>query len=81
MKRVFICLVALLTALSTSAQELSVASFNIKCGSSHGMGNSKSGNGWDDRKGFLCDLINFSAFDIFGAQEVRYGQLKGAKKR
>ena len=76
MKRVFVCVIAVLLILSASAQELKVASFNIKCGTSHGMGNVKSGNGWDDRKGYLCDLINFSAFDVFGAQEVRYGQLK-----
>jgi endonuclease/exonuclease/phosphatase family metal-dependent hydrolase len=74
MKRVFACLWVLL-ALSASAQELSVASFNIKCATSHGMGNVKGYNGWDDRKGYLCDLINYTAFDIFGAQEVRYGQL------
>jgi endonuclease/exonuclease/phosphatase family metal-dependent hydrolase len=39
------------------------------------MGNVKGFDGWDDRKGYLCDLINYTAFDIFGAQEVRYGQL------
>lgn len=76
MKRIFVSVVAVLFALSASAQELKVASFNIKCGSSHGMGNSKSGNGWDDRKGYLCDLINYTAFDVFGAQEARPGQLK-----
>lgn len=75
MKRVFICIVAVFITLSVSAQELKVGSFNIKCGTSHGMGYYESGNGWDDRKGFLCDLINFTAFDVFGAQEVRHGQL------
>jgi endonuclease/exonuclease/phosphatase family metal-dependent hydrolase len=74
MKRIFACLWVLL-ALPASAQELSVASFNIKCATSHGMGNVKGFDGWDDRKGYLCDLINYTAFDIFGAQEVRYGQL------
>lgn len=76
MRRFFIGVIAVLLALSASAQELKVASFNIKCGTSHGMGNVKSGNGWDDRKCFMFDLINFAAFDLFGAQEVRYGQLK-----
>jgi endonuclease/exonuclease/phosphatase family metal-dependent hydrolase len=32
-------------------------------------------NGWDDRKQYVCDLINFEAFDIFGVQEVRKVQL------
>lgn len=76
MKRVAIVLFAAFVALSVSAQELDVLSFNIKCGTSHGKGNVKSFNGWDDRKQYMFDLINYAAFDIFGAQEVRYGQLK-----
>ena len=75
MRKTFISVVAMLIALSVSAQELKVGSFNIKCGTSHGMGYYESGNGWDDRKGFMFDFINFAAFDVFGAQEVRYGQL------
>ena len=76
MRKFIVYTVALLFMLSASAQELNVASFNIKCATSHGMGNVKGYNGWDDRKGFIFDMINFASFDIFGAQEVRYGQLK-----
>jgi endonuclease/exonuclease/phosphatase family metal-dependent hydrolase len=74
-KGILILLVALF-AISASAQELNVASFNIKCGTSHGKGNVKGFNGWDDRKQYMFDLINYAAFDVLGAQEVRYGQLK-----
>lgn len=80
MRKIFLATVMAAFAFSVMAQELNVASFNIKCGTSHGMGNVKSGNGWDDRKGFIFDLINFAAFDVFGAQEVRYGQLNDLVK-
>ena len=80
MRKISLAVMMAAFAFSVMAQELNVASFNIKCGTSHGMGNVKSGNGWDDRKGFIFDLINFAAFDIFGAQEVRYGQLNDLVK-
>lgn len=80
MRKIFLATVMAAFAFSVMAQELNVASFNIKCGTSHGMGNVKGYNGWDDRKGFIFDLINFAAFDVFGAQEVRYGQLNDLVK-
>lgn len=80
MRKIFLAAVMAAFAFSVMAQELNVASFNIKCGTSHGMGNVKGFNGWDDRKGFIFDLINFAAFDVFGAQEVRYGQLNDLVK-
>ena len=80
MRKIFLAAVMAAFAFSVMAQELNVASFNIKCGTSHGMGNVKGFNGWDDRKGLIFDLINFAAFDVFGAQEVRYGQLNDLVK-
>ena len=80
MRKIFLAAVMAAFAFSVMAQELNVASFNIKCGTSHGMGNVKGFDGWDDRKGFIFDLINFAAFDVFGAQEVRYGQLNDLVK-
>lgn len=80
MKRLFIAIFSLL-ALSSTAQELSVCTFNIRCGSSRKPGvTSRSGdykkyNGWDDRKQQVCDMINFEAFDLFGVQEARPGQM------
>lgn len=80
MRKIFLAAVMAAFAFSVMAQELNVASFNIRCGTSHGMGNVKGFDGWDDRKGFIFDLINFAAFDVFGAQEVRYGQLNDLVK-
>ncbi|MBR2027103.1 MAG: endonuclease/exonuclease/phosphatase family protein [Alistipes sp.] len=82
MKRTLIYLLAVAFAFSASAQELNVASFNIRNGKSLKPGQAlpKKGdyakyNGWDHRKQILCDMINLEAFDIFGSQEVRKGQL------
>ena len=82
MKRIIILFAAAAFALSASAQELNVASFNIRNGKPLKPGQElpKKGdyakwNGWDHRKQILCDMINLEAFDIFGSQEVRKGQL------
>jgi endonuclease/exonuclease/phosphatase family metal-dependent hydrolase len=84
MKRVILTFLVALVALSVSAQELNVASFNIRNGAplkegkerpTKGKSDYVKYNGWDDRKQILCDMINFEAFDIFGSQEVRKGQL------
>lgn len=81
MKRIIICILAV-AAFSASAQELNVGSFNIRNGRSLRPGEAvptkgdyKNNDGWDQRKVVLCDMINLEAFDVFGAQEVRKGQL------
>ena len=80
MKRLILSLFVALFALSASAQELNVASINIRVGRharEDGVrkGDYKKYNGWDDRKQYLCDMINLEAFDLFGAQEVQKVQL------
>ncbi len=82
MKRVILILSVVMFAVSASAQELNVASFNIRNGSplKEGQARPEKGdyakfNGWDDRKQILCDMINLEAFDIFGSQEVKKKQL------
>ena len=80
MRRLVIALLTILTALSASAEELNVASINIRVGRhmrEDGLrkGDYKKFNGWDDRKQYLCDMINLEAFDLFGAQEVQKVQL------
>jgi endonuclease/exonuclease/phosphatase family metal-dependent hydrolase len=80
MKRVILTLLVALFALSASAQELNVGSFNIRNDKVRQPGEErkrdyKTYDGWDDRKAQLIDMINFEAFDIFGAQEVRKHQL------
>ena len=62
----------LLGALSASAEELNVGSFNIRL---LAKGDYKKNNGWDQRKSYVCDMINLEAFDVFGSQEVTKPQL------
>lgn len=56
----------------SAAQSLNVASYNVRLLTDADY---KSGNGWSQRVDCLCDVIRFSDFDIFGAQEVKYEQL------
>ena len=72
MKRVFLAALMAMFAISAIAQELNVASVNVRFAA---KGDYKRHNGWDQRKGYLCDMINHEAFDVFGAQEVRKEQL------
>lgn len=72
MKRLLICALTLMFALMAMAQELNVASVNVRCNAKNDY---KKHNGWNDRKGYLCDMINHEAFDVFGAQEVTKVQL------
>lgn len=66
-------LVALVFATATlCAQTLNVASYNVR---THTPKDYEHGDGWTQRVDYLCDVIRFSDFDIFGAQEVRYEQL------
>ena len=81
MKRIVLALFVAIFALSASAQELNIATFNVRCGAPRKSataprkGDYKKYDGWDDRKDYLCDMINFEAFDVFGVQEARYPQL------
>ena len=72
MRKLFLCAVMALFAVVASAQELNVGSINVRLLS---KGDYKRHNGWDLRKAQLCDMINFEAFDVFGAQEVKKPQL------
>ena len=80
MKRVILTLLVALFALSASAQELNVGSFNIRNDRPFKEGDERKRDyatydGWNDRRQQLCDMINLEAFDIFGSQEVRKHQL------
>ena len=87
MLRLYKFALALLLALglsaSGSAQEqqvtrtlknepnLTVGTFNIRCKTPK---DDAKGDGWDTRKKWVADLIEFEYPDIFGTQEVRYEQ-------
>ena len=87
MRRFFVSLLAVAVALSVSAQEMNVATFNVRVGAPRKSataprrGDYKKYNGWDDRKDILCDMIKFEAFDIFGVQEARYPQVSDMLER
>ena len=36
----------------------------------------KNGDGWTERREVMCDLVAYTAFDIFGSQEVCHDQLE-----
>lgn len=73
MRRLFILSLALLAVITLSAKTLNVGSYNIRM---HSKTDYKSGNGWTERRDIMCDLVAFTAFDIFGAQEVCHDQLQ-----
>ena len=80
MKRIILILSVAFFALSASAQELNVGSFNIRNDRPFKEGDERKRDyatydGWNDRKQYVCDMINLEAFDIFGSQEVRKHQL------
>ena len=87
MKRIFVSLLAVVFTLSAFAQEMNVATFNVRVGAPRKSataprkGDYKKYNGWDDRKNILCDMIKFEAFDIFGVQEARYPQVSDMLER
>ena len=87
MKRIFVSLLAVVVALSVSAQEMNIATFNVRVGAPRKSataprkGDYKKYNGWDDRKDILCDMIKFEAFDVFGVQEARYPQVSDMLER
>ena len=78
MKRFSLLIVALMSITIASAQELNIASYNIR---QHNKKDYKTGNAWPQRVDALCDLIRFNDFEIFGAQEVYNDQLLDILKR
>ena len=72
MKRIILALFVAVFAFSAMAQEMNVATFNVRVSGplKPGQARPKRGdyskfNGWDDRKDYLCDMIKFEAFDVF----------------
>ncbi|MDP4207185.1 MAG: endonuclease/exonuclease/phosphatase family protein [Bacteroidota bacterium] len=54
------------------SQNLTVATYNIR---NENQDDVTNGNGWKQRCPVITQLIRFHDFDIFGTQEVLYGQL------
>lgn len=76
MKKLFYIL-ALLISSALSAQTLRVGTYNIRYKNSQDQ---KEGNGWEKRCPQIVRQIDSLGWDVFGAQEVLYEQLKDMKK-
>lgn len=72
MRKVFCFLGFLVFALTISAQQLYVASYNLR---NDNQGDVREGNGWAQRCPVICSIINFEGPQIFGTQEVKHNQL------
>lgn len=73
MRRIILLGLLLTIGLAAVAQSLKVASYNIRFAKSS---DAKQGNEWAARAPALCSMINYEAWDAFGAQEVLHGQLQ-----
>ena len=78
MKKFILVVLAALYVLPMAAQELTVATMNVRLFS---YGDGKKYNGWWHRGGYLCDLVKAQRFDIFGAQEVKIKQMESLREQ
>lgn len=67
----------LFLALQMSAQQMLVGTYNIRY---KAWNDSVQGEVWSKRCQVICDQVNFMAPDLFGTQEVLYGQLVDMQK-
>ncbi len=74
MKRILVTVVLALGFFGIRAQELTVATFNIRMKT-----DADTGNLWEDRKSALTNLIKFHEFEIFGVQEAFHEQIDDMK--
>lgn len=76
MRRLFSLLICF-CCITIAAQELTVASYNIRY---KNRGDSIRGNGWQERCPSICNQLLWERPDIFGTQEVLHGQLLDLEK-
>lgn len=62
----------LLTVLAAQAQDLCVATYNVRYKNSS---DNTAGNGWDARKGYLINLVRYQQPDLLGVQEAVSAQM------
>ena len=73
MRKTLLFALALCGVSLLNAQELDVASYNIRYNNPE---DTIKGNGWEQRRSVVSKLIRYHDFDIFGAQEVTHPQLQ-----
>ena len=64
--------------MTVQGQSFVMATYNIRNDNQSDFNN---GNGWVTRRDYVCQLILFHGFDIFGTQEGKYNQLEDMKER
>lgn len=74
MKKPILILALLLVTVAAGAQSLFVGTYNLR-NASPGNGDVEEGNGWQQRKSVVADMINFEHPDIFGTQEALHNQI------
>lgn len=67
----------ILFSMAVSAQKLNVATYNIK----NDNGQATGVNSWKNRMPYVCNLIQYHDFDIFGTQEGLHNQLEDIKNQ
>ena len=77
MKRILFLLTLILTPFFTTAQTLSVASYNIRYANAN---DAKAGNAWFARAPRIASLVNYEAWDVVGMQEVLHPQLQDLRQ-
>ena len=77
MKRILFLLTLILTPFLTTAQTLSVASYNIRYANAN---DAKAGNAWFARAPRIASLVSYEAWDVVGMQEVLHPQLQDLRQ-
>lgn len=70
-------IIVLLNIFSAQAQELVVGTYNVRYKNSS---DTDAGNGWNDRRAYLINLVNFQQPDLLGVQEALSGQMSDMAK-
>ena len=65
-------LIVLLTIFAAQAQELTVCTYNLRYKNND---DTNAGNGWNTRRTYLINLVNFQQPDLLGVQEALNAQM------
>ena len=75
-RQLFHFLFVLLGILAVQAQELTVCTYNVRYKNND---DTNAGNGWNTRRTYLINLVNFQQPDLLGVQEAVNAQMTDLK--
>ena len=75
-RQLFHFLFVLLTIFAVQAQELTVCTYNVRYKNND---DTNAGNGWNTRRAYLINLVNFQQPDLLGVQEALNAQMTDLK--